>query len=129
MSYPIEVRPRALVACPAAHPVAIAQVSFNIAYTVQTQDATRAWRLSSDTYDTSLPGGYSSHGDWFNGWKKDVSDAWNAACVQATPRLPCAADRRRSGDVLIACPRARRRGRGSEGRTPSPAAFSHEVGG
>ena len=70
--------------CPSTHPVALSQVTFNIAYTVQTKDAPRAWRLSSDTYDTSLPGGYSSHGDWFNGWKKDVSDAWNAACVQAS---------------------------------------------
>ena len=64
--------------------MALPQVTFNIAYTVQTKDAPRAWRLSSDTYDTSLPGGYSSHGDWFNGWKKDVSDSWNAACVQAS---------------------------------------------
>jgi len=70
--------------CPSTHPVALPQVSFNIFYTVQTKDAPRAWRLSSDTYDTSLPGGYSSHGDWFNGWKKDISDAWNAACVQAS---------------------------------------------
>ena len=70
--------------CPSTHPVALSQVSFNIFYTVQTKDAPRAWRLSSDTYDTSLPGGYSSHGDWFNGWKKDVSDSWNAACVQAS---------------------------------------------
>jgi hypothetical protein len=51
---------------------------------VQTKDAAKAWRLSSDTYDMSLPGGYSSHGDWFNGWKKDISDLWNADCVQAT---------------------------------------------
>lgn len=71
-------------ACPATHPVPLPQISFNIAYAVQTKDAPRAWRLASDTYDTSLPGGYSSHGDWFNGWKKEVSDVWNAACVQAS---------------------------------------------
>ena len=70
--------------CPSTHPVALPQVTFNIAYTVQTKDAARAWRLSSDTYDASLPGGYSSHGDWFNGWEKAVSDTWNAACVQAS---------------------------------------------
>jgi len=82
MSYVVEVAGGH--ACPPTHPVAVAQVTFNIAYTVQTKDAAKAWRLSSDTYDTSLPGGYSSHGDWFNGWKKDISDAWNAGCVQAT---------------------------------------------
>jgi len=70
--------------CPSTHPVALPQVTFNISYTVQTKDSAKAWRLSSDTYDTSLPAGYSSHGDWFNGWKKDISDLWNAACVQAT---------------------------------------------
>ena len=43
--------------------------------------AAKAWRLASDTYDTSLPGGYSSHGDWFNGWKEEFSDAWHADCV------------------------------------------------
>jgi hypothetical protein len=82
MSYPVEVPGG--YSCPGSHPVPLPQVTFNIAYAVQTKDAPRNWRLSSDTYDTSRPGGYSSHGDWFNGWKKDVSDAWNAGCVQAT---------------------------------------------
>ena len=82
MSYVVQVG--AGYACPATHPMALPQVTFNISYTVQTKDSPKAWRLSSDTYDTSLPAGYSSHGDWFNGWKKDISDLWNAACVQAT---------------------------------------------
>jgi len=82
MSYVVQVSGG--YTCPSTHPVALPQVTFNIAYTVQTQDAARAWRLASDTYDTSLPGGYSSHGDWFNGWKKDVSDLWNADCVQTS---------------------------------------------
>jgi len=82
MSYVVQVTGGYV--CPSTHPVPLPQVTFNIAYTVQTKDAARAWRLSSDTYDTSLPGGYSSHGDWFNGWEKAVSDTWNAACVQAS---------------------------------------------
>jgi len=82
MSYVVQVN--GAYACPSTHPVALPQVTFNIIYTVQTPGAAKAWRLSSDTYDASLPGGYSSHGDWFNGWKKDISDAWNARCVQAT---------------------------------------------
>jgi hypothetical protein len=69
-------------ACPSSHPVALPEITFNIAYVVPSRDATRTWRLSSDVYDRSLPGGYSSHGDWFNGWKKSVSDTWNAGCVQ-----------------------------------------------
>jgi hypothetical protein len=70
-------------ACPSTHPVPIPEITFNIWYTVQTPGAARSWRLASDVYDSSLPAGYSSHGDWFNGWRKDVSDAWNANCVQA----------------------------------------------
>jgi hypothetical protein len=34
-------------------------------------------------YDRSLPAGYSSHGDWFNGWNVEISDTWARACVQA----------------------------------------------
>ena len=83
MSYPVrQTSWPYLFSCPSSHPVAIPEISFNIAYMVPTRDAARNWRLSSDVYDRSLPGGYSSHGDWFNGWKKDVSDIWNAACVQ-----------------------------------------------
>jgi hypothetical protein len=82
MSYPVRSSMTG-PACPARHPVAIPEIGFNIYYTVPSRGAARSWRLSSDVYDRNLPGGYSSHGDWFNGWKKDISDAWNAACVRA----------------------------------------------
>ena len=39
------------------------------------------WRLVSDTYDGKLPGGYSSHGDWFNGWEQAISDTWARDCI------------------------------------------------
>jgi Domain of unknown function (DUF1996) len=90
MSYPVGLDRAPWWGCPASHPVPIAQIAFNVQYTVQTANATRSWRLASDTYDRSLPGGYSSHADWFNGWKKDVSDAWNAGCIQA--RRNCLSD-------------------------------------
>ena len=45
---------------------------------------TADWRLSSDTIDDpELPGGYSAHGDWFDGWDAGVRDAWIRGCVQA----------------------------------------------
>lgn len=78
MSYPI-----AEGVCPATHPVALPQIAFNIAYTVPVAGAARSWRLSSDVYDRSLPGGYSSHADWFNGWKPEISEAWGRGCVIA----------------------------------------------
>ena len=70
-------------ACPASHPVAIPAISFNVAYVVTEAHQMQYWRLSSDNYDPTLPGGYSSHGDWFNGWDPDISDTWGADCVVA----------------------------------------------
>ena len=69
--------------CPATHPVIIPKITFNVIYNVTEKDAPLHWRLASDRYDPSLPGGYSSHGDWFNGWKSDISDAWAKNCIQA----------------------------------------------
>jgi hypothetical protein len=69
--------------CPGSHPVAIPQITFNVIYGVPEAGAATRWRLASDAYSTSLPGGYSSHGDWFNGWMTDVSEAWGRRCVQA----------------------------------------------
>jgi hypothetical protein len=70
-------------ACPKTHPVVLPSITLNASYTVREQDAPLRWRLSSDVYDRSLPGGYSSHGDWFNGWRSDVSEAWAKSCLQA----------------------------------------------
>ena len=69
--------------CPASHPVPLPSITFNVVYVVPEKDAPLRWRLASDAYDTSIPGGYSAHGDWFNGWKGEVSDAWAKHCVQA----------------------------------------------
>jgi hypothetical protein len=69
--------------CPKTHPVVLPQITFNVSYTVREKDAPLRWRLSSDTYDKSQPGGYSSHGDWFNGWKSDISDAFVRNCLEA----------------------------------------------
>ena len=69
--------------CPADHPVLLPNITFNVFYTTPPDHAALKWRLSSDNYDTSLPGGYSGHADWFNAWDKDVSDAWAKGCLQA----------------------------------------------
>jgi hypothetical protein len=69
--------------CPQTHPVVLPQITFNVSYIVREKDAPLRWRLSSDTYDKSQPGGYSSHGDWFNGWKSDISDAFARNCLEA----------------------------------------------
>jgi hypothetical protein len=72
--------------CPASHPVAIPAISFNIPYDVPAS-GTAGWHLASDSYDRSLPGGYSAHGDWFEGWDPAVVRAWVTHCDN--PALDC----------------------------------------
>jgi hypothetical protein len=79
MSYP---RPNYPYGCPSTHPVALPEVQFSVAYVVQAGDDLRAWRLSSDAYDTTQPGGFSSHADWINGWKPEVMDVWMNQCLR-----------------------------------------------
>ncbi|MCW7536836.1 DUF1996 domain-containing protein [Aquabacterium sp. A7-Y] len=73
--------------CPASHLVALPVITFNIRYAVTEAGAPLRWRLSSDRYDPSRPGGYSAHADRWNGWKPDLMDAWMRHCVQ--PGLDC----------------------------------------
>jgi hypothetical protein len=73
--------------CPASHPVPLPEVSFQIQYPVTEANSTMHWRLSSDNYSSSLPGGYSAHGDWFNGWRPDIKQEFVNNCMR--PRLDC----------------------------------------
>lgn len=66
--------------CPASHPRPLVEITFNIVYKVTESNSTNRWRLSSDNYSSSLPGGYSAHGDWFNGWRPDIMEAFVANC-------------------------------------------------
>jgi Domain of unknown function (DUF1996) len=78
MSYP------ASGGCPATHPVAIPEITFNIYYDVPPGTRSSDWRLSSDMYDPSLPGGYSAHGDWFEGWDRMVAATFVKYCDQGS---------------------------------------------
>lgn len=64
--------------CPSTHPVPIPAVSYNVLYPVRD---VKGWHLSSDMYDQSKPGGFSAHGDWFEGWDPAVSKAFVKNCV------------------------------------------------
>ncbi len=66
--------------CPSSHPVALPEITFNIFYQVTESNSTVRWRLASDNYSNSLPGGYSAHADWFNGWRQDILDAQVRNC-------------------------------------------------
>ena len=58
------------------------QITYLISYDVPGDGNTSAWRLSSDVYDASKPGGYSLHGDWMNGWDPAISDLWGVVCIR-----------------------------------------------
>ncbi len=66
--------------CPSTHPVPLPELTFNIRYKVEEANAPTYWRLASDMYDTSLPGGYSAHADWFGGWKEDIMNTFIKNC-------------------------------------------------
>jgi hypothetical protein len=70
--------------CPATHPVVLPSISFNIQYPVEAGDDTSKWRLSSDHYDWTIPGGYSQHGDWMNGWDQTILRQIVEQCLNAS---------------------------------------------
>ena len=78
MAYPISG------GCPATHPVPFPEIQLGIWYTVTDAAAVAHWRLASDNYDSNIPGGYSLHADWFNGWKPEVMESFIRNCDQAS---------------------------------------------
>ena len=69
--------------CPATHPVPIPEIGFNVHYIIKAGDKIDKWRLASDNYSTSLPGGYSGHGDWVNGWDEASINGIIKNCLNA----------------------------------------------
>ena len=85
MSHPIAFwtgDPQRQYRCPETHPVVLPRVSFSVQYTLPAGNDTTKWRLASDMYDQSLPGGYSAHADWMNGWDPAISDLWGMKCMR-----------------------------------------------
>ena len=85
--------------CPATHPVAVREITTNILYTVKDVAAPARWRLASDSYDASLPAGYSAHADWFNGWKPQFMDTFIKNCDQ--PAKDCHAHLLGNGQLML----------------------------
>jgi Domain of unknown function (DUF1996) len=54
--------------CPTTHPVALPEVTVNFNFKIATANMAKTWRLASDNYAITYPGGYSGHADWVNGW-------------------------------------------------------------
>lgn len=84
MAYPVgEPGSPTGMGCPASHPVQLPNIVEKVRYRVTANGATARWRLSSDRYATTLPGGYSAHADWFNGWDDATQRKWITRCLQA----------------------------------------------
>ncbi len=69
--------------CPSTHPFAIPVIQYNIHYRVHAGSRPENWRLSSDLYDLSIPGGRSGHGDWNNGWQQQFLQTIITKCLNA----------------------------------------------
>lgn len=65
--------------CPADHPVALPQISYLIHYAVPSTGSA-SWRLSSDNYPATMPGGYSGHGDYMMGWDAKTMQTFITNC-------------------------------------------------
>jgi hypothetical protein len=87
--------------CPTTHPVPLTEIAFQVRYLVG-PEGTSKWRLASDVYSESIPAGYSMHGDWMNGWRQDILEAWTKNCNNAS--LNCQAHLLGDGRAMGSCP-------------------------
>jgi Domain of unknown function (DUF1996) len=76
MAYPVDGQ------CPDTHPVAIPAITMNVIYDAP-PGGSAGWRLSSDMYDDTLPGGMSAHADWFDGWEPEIAETFVERCVRS----------------------------------------------
>lgn len=91
MAYPVNVTGRNSASCPVTHPVPVPRVSYHYSFPVLPSNADRAsrssrrWRLASDNFTVGgdVAGGWSLHGDWFNGWHPEVLQALITNCLHA----------------------------------------------
>ncbi len=65
--------------CPSSHPVPLPEISFSFQYT-HPEGSTNGWYLSSDN---GAAGGSTLHGDWINGWNRDVMQTFITNCLHA----------------------------------------------
>jgi hypothetical protein len=76
--------------CPSSHPVLLPEITVNVYWPVAQANETQYWRLSSDNYPTNLPGGYSSHADWWYGWDQTIVNRFVTNCLRSGTNCPIA---------------------------------------
>lgn len=80
MSFPNYRNPPQKSTCPASHPIVLPAITEKFEYPVAGKNPA-TWRLTSDMYSTSLPGGLSAHADWMNGWKPAIIELIVTSCI------------------------------------------------
>ena len=86
--------------CPSTHPVALPAISYEIYYDLAKVTLSRMakWRLSSDNYASTTPGGYSAHGDYLMGWDTTTMQKFIKNCDN--PSVDCHANLLGDGTTL-----------------------------
>lgn len=72
--------------CPASNPIVFTGITVLFDWDLAPGETTAGWYLSSDRMPgmADKPGGTTLHGDWFNGWNKEIMTAWNQNCSNAS---------------------------------------------
>ena len=83
MAYPSHRTTAPNFYCPATHPIAIPRITMNVKFNITKPNQTATWRLASDNYANTSPGGYSVHADWVNGWDETVMAGIIKNCINA----------------------------------------------
>lgn len=67
--------------CTAAFPHQIPEITVIVTYEIKKGQNTGNWRLSSDNYASSIPGGRSLHADWWGGWDERFANRMVDNCT------------------------------------------------
>ena len=81
MAYPVYRNPPQRSACPPSHPVTIPEITEHFDFPVTAGSSPASWRLTSDMYGPSTPGGLSAHADWMNGWDPATIETIVTQCL------------------------------------------------
>lgn len=66
--------------CDSGHPYVFPEISLLMEWELAPNETTAGWRLSSDM-NPALPGGITSHGDYYAGWNDTIVKAWTNDCL------------------------------------------------
>lgn len=75
--------------CPKTHPVGLPAITYEIYYDLAKINLAnlKNWRLSSDNYAATIPGGYGAHGDYVFGWDETTMGKFIKNCDN--PSIDC----------------------------------------